>query len=188
MKLKLEGIDDKVSDYKKSVKEVKQLVDNTVDNIRSISNDLMPAILDEFGLATAIRYLCESVPPQSGLEIKFISSGNTQVQDKRVKMYLYRISQEAITNIIKHSGAKVAEIMMSQLPESVSLQISDSGRGFDMKCIQAGNCRGLKNMKERVNILDGEIKINSEILKGTKIDISIPLNSGQSTYNSTWKV
>ena len=176
MKLKLEGIDDHTSDYKKSVNEVKQLVDNTVDNIRRISNDLMPAILDEFGLSIAIRNLCESVPPQTGLEIQLNSSGNSKVQDKRVKMYLYRISQEAITNIIKHSGAKLAEITLLQDIDRISLHISDSGRGFDMKCIQAGNCRGLRNIKERVNILSGEIKINSEFAKGTTINISIPLN------------
>jgi signal transduction histidine kinase len=178
MKLKLEGIDDKTSDYRKSVQEVKQLVDETVENVRRISNDLMPAILDEFGLATAIRYLCESVPQKTGLDIRFNSSGNNQVQDKRIKMYLYRISQEAITNIIKHSGAKLAEISMSQQAESVSLHITDSGLGFDMKCIQTGNCKGLRNMRERVNILGGEIKINSEIARGTIIDINIPVHSG----------
>ena len=175
MKLKLESIDDSTSDYKKSVKEVKILVDNTVDNIRRISNNLMPAILDEFGLATAIRYLCETIPTQTGLEIQFNSSGNFQVQDNRIKMYLYRISQEAITNIIKHSGAKFAEITISQNSDKVLLQISDSGKGFDMTCIQAGKCRGLRNMRERINILRGELKINSKIAKGTTIDISIPL-------------
>ena len=129
----------------------------------------MPAILDEFGFATAIRYLCDSVPPQTGLEIKFNSSGNSQLQDKRVKMYLYRISQEGITNIIKHSGAKYAEITIMQQPHNISLLITDSGRGFDMKCIQAGNCRGLRNMRERVKILGGEIKINSEFFIFNKI-------------------
>jgi signal transduction histidine kinase len=178
MKLKLEGIDNKTADCMKSVNEVKHLVDSTVDNIRRISNDLMPAILDEFGLATALRYLCESVPPNSGLVINFSNSGTKQVQDKRIQMYLYRISQEAITNIIKHSGAKTAELILLQDNNGVKVQIIDHGKGFDMQCIQAGICRGLKNMQERVNILGGEIKINSEIAVGSLIEIRIPNQSG----------
>ena len=160
---------------KKIMEEVQELFTNTINEVRSISNNLMPAVLNEFGLVNALNNLCREITKSTGIEIKFkYENFSVEIEDK-INTYLYRISQEALNNIIKHSKAKSAIVELTSNEKNVYLKISDNGNGFsyieDRK--MCGN--GISNMKERVLLLNGKIEIDSQKGIGTKIIVIIPL-------------
>lgn len=162
---------------KKIMEEVQELFANTINEVRSISNNLMPAVLNEFGLVDALTNLCRDVNKSTGIEIQFYhETFSININDK-INTYLYRISQEALNNIIKHSKAMEVSIDLRSDSEYVYLNILDNGQGFhyidDRK--MCGN--GISNMKERVNLLDGNIEIDSNKGVGTKIKVRIPLKT-----------
>ncbi len=160
---------------RKIMEEVRHLFANTMNEIRSISNNLMPAVLNEFGLVDALTNLCREVSGSTGIHVVF-NHQNLKVElDDKTKTYLYRISQEALNNIIKHSNAKNAFLTISSKQMSVLLLIKDNGIGFNYTENRKLCGNGISNIKERVLLLNGDIKINSEMKKGTQIEISIPL-------------
>lgn len=157
------------------MKEVQALFVNTINEVRSISNNLMPAVLNELGLIDALANLCRELSNSIGVDINFKHSGLNVDIDDRINTYLYRISQEALNNIIKHSNAKFATIELKSDSGKVYLNISDNGNGFNYSESRKLCGNGISNMKERVFLLGGNIEINSKKGKGTGISISIPL-------------
>ena len=157
--------------------EVQELFANTINEVRSISNNLMPTVLNEFGLIDALSNLCREISESSGIEVRFNHKQFSAKAEDKINTYLYRISQEALSNIIKHADAKSAEIELLADAERIYLNISDDGSGF---CYKEGRklCgNGISNMKERVILLKGEIDITSSKKDGTKIKIRIPIIS-----------
>jgi len=161
---------------KKIMEEVQDLFTNTINEVRSISNNLMPAVLNEFGLVDALLNLCREVSGSTGINVEFNHEGLTLKLDDKTKTYLYRISQEALNNIIKHSGAKEAFITISSDEAYVSLQVQDNGIGFNYSDNRKLCGNGISNMKERVHLLNGNIEIKSEKQNGTFLKINVPLN------------
>ncbi|PLX11261.1 MAG: hypothetical protein C0597_15390 [Marinilabiliales bacterium] len=168
---------------KKIMDEVQDLFANTINEVRSISNNLMPAVLNEFGLVDALVNLCREVSGSTGINVEFNHESLSLTLDAKIKTYLYRISQEALNNIIKHSKAKDAFITISSNEASVSLQIEDNGIGFNYIDNRKLCGNGISNMKERVHLLDGNIEIRSEKQNGTTIKINIPLNMAKNGAN-----
>lgn len=173
LKLRLEDIKsaDQCETMRK-VKEVKDSVDDTIDEVRRMSNDLMPAVLYEFGIATALRNLLESVSESSKIKSKFSTEGKVEELDKTTKIYLYRIAQEALNNVVKHAEANRIHLQLIRDNDFLCLCIEDDGIGFDAS-IATGN--GLHNMRERANLLQGRIDIETIPGNGTKVKIEIPL-------------
>lgn len=161
---------------KQIMEEVQTLFANTINEVRSISNNLMPAVLNEFGLVDALSNLCRDVSESSGIEIDFRSdSFNIEIEDK-INTYLYRISQEALNNIVKHSKAKFVLIELESDVDFVHFSITDNGEGFNYAENRKLCGNGISNMKERVHLLNGSIEIVSLEQKGTTIKVKIPLN------------
>lgn len=152
------------------------LFDKTIDETRRISNNLMPAALSEFGLSTSIRNLCNEISESAKINITYNSEGSNAGLDIKVKTYIYRVIQEALTNILKHSDAKNAIINISFQTSVIILHIEDDGKGFDKASIKKLNTNGLNNIKDRISLLSGKFTITSEISKGTKINIEVPIN------------
>ena len=162
---------------KKIMEEVQELFVNTINEIRSISNNLMPSVLNEFGLTDALSILCREISENSGVHVKFHHKEFPNDIPDKTNTYLYRISQEALSNIIKHAKAQSAEIELSSDAEYFYLMISDDGKGF---CYKEGRnlCgNGISNMKERVFLLKGDIEINSSKKGGTIIKIKVPISN-----------
>jgi signal transduction histidine kinase len=161
----------------KIMNEVQVLFVNTINEVRSISNNLMPAVLNEFGLLDALKNLCGDVTKSSGVEVNFINRGFAVNIEDRINTYLYRISQEALNNIIKHSKANIANIELNSDSNFAYLNISDNGKGFNYVegSKMCGN--GISNMKERVLLLNGNIEINSQKDLGTSLKIQVPLKN-----------
>lgn len=175
-KLRLESFKTPDEDSSKlSMDELKTCADQLVDEVRRISNALMPAQLNQFGLVAAVRQHCEEVTKFSGLDVSFEATGNFEPMSRKSKTYLFRIIQEALNNVVKHAGASQAGIEMARTRDHIFLSISDNGKGFDQEKICHGN--GLNNMRERTSLLNGILTFHSSPGKGTTLEIQIPTST-----------
>jgi signal transduction histidine kinase len=178
LKLKLETIQGKdICALNKTVKEVKSSFDGTINEIRRISNDLMPAVLIEFGLITALKNICDDINENLKIELLCNYDGKFTDLNDKTSIYIYRIMQEALNNIIKHSKATHAEVNISRKQDFIKIMIMDNGKGLDFEHSSINTGNGIPNIKERVRLLDGEINFISQPGKGTQIRIDIPINS-----------
>ncbi len=178
IKMRLERMENASPDKAHNIMgEVQQLFINTINEVRSISNNLMPAVLNEFGLVDALSNLCREVIKSTGIEIEFNHENfSIEIEDK-IDTYLYRISQEALNNIIKHSKAQSVFIELESDSENVFFNISDNGKGFNYVEDRKLCGNGISNMKERVHLLNGDIVITSQKETGTTIKVRIPLKN-----------
>ena len=151
------------------------LFDQTIEETRRISNNLMPSALSEFGLTTAIRYICNEFSEISSVQVFFNSEGSSKDLNTETRIYIFRIIQEALTNIIKHSKAKKARIKIVFEKDIIFVSIKDDGIGFDLAKAKLKKSNGLNNIYERVDLLTGRITINTEVNKGTEIIMEIPV-------------
>ena len=178
MKLKLESINHTdMSKIRYMISHIKDLFDKTIDEIRRISNDLMPTVLNEFGLEKAMRRLCEEISEYAKIKIEYTYKGEFESIGKRAKMYLYRITQEALNNIYKYAEASQANVNLLCNENNITLEIIDNGKGFTFESQQFKGGNGLRNMSERTNLLGGLIEIKTSTGKGTHIHIEIPLSA-----------
>jgi len=151
-----------------------KLTNHIIEETRRISNNLMPAALSEFGLFTAVRNLCNETTAVSNIIIKAHLSGNEKQLPEKTKIYIFRIIQESISNILKHSKAENSDVRINIFDKEIKIKISDDGIAFDINKNRE-NKNGLNNIKDRINILNGKLQIRSEISKGTEIIASIPI-------------
>jgi signal transduction histidine kinase len=170
-KLQIENCNEEDSScLARTMKDTKSGLLEIIDELRRISNDLVPASLDELGLETALRNLAADVRNASGLDVEFDSEIKTELAGFRA-VYLFRIAQEAIQNILKHAGAAFISIQLLETRDSVILIIEDNGTGFDPEQATKGN--GLANMLERASLAGGRLSVESATGKGTTIRVKI---------------
>ncbi len=177
IKLRLESIPlDKLGDERKTIEMVKQMFNQTIEETRRISNNLMPAALTEFSLAVVLRNLCNEFESNSGITISLVVGVLPESLDMLTKTYAYRIAQEALTNIVKHSNAKRAVVSVFSDILKLYLHVEDNGDGFNPSKLN-GIGNGLYNMKERASLLHGRLEIISSLGKGTKIKAEFPIDN-----------
>ncbi len=179
LKLKLESVE--VGDVKnqKKLDDLRKLFNKTIDEIRRISYDLMPAGLNEFGIFNALQNLCKEISEHASIKIDFEAEQNlkkTELSEK-CSMYLYRITQEAINNSVKHAEAMLISVNVLRLENFIVLSIADNGKGFKFEATHKYVGNGIYNMRERVNMLNGTFEVNSEENNGTEVIVKIPMNS-----------
>lgn len=156
--------------------ELLMLVDQTIEETRRMSGDLQPAELDEFGLKPALQRLCNKQEEMSKLCIEIDTEALPDKMNEKLEIYLYRILQESLNNIYKHADATEAKVKMKRIHNSLIIDICDNGIGFDPKIIEQSGSYGLKNIRDRVNLLRGRINIKSAPGKGTCIHIRISIS------------
>lgn len=158
-----------------SVGQAKQMLDDTIDSVRRISRDLMPATLEKFGISYALKEMCEQYTTVSGVEIKFSESGEPVAINKNSEIMIFRITQEFINNSIKHSKAK-SIVTDLQWSSELLVSISDDGVGFDMQQTKnSGKGLGLFNMENRASMLGANLSFSSIVGSGTKAVMRVPL-------------
>ena len=178
VKLRLERCTNAPAEKAREImEEVDVLISNIINEIRNISNNLMPAELSQLGLTEALKKLCRDMSKSSGIELNFTSSEIPGDINEKINTYLYRISQEGLNNIVKHSDASRGIISLAYSDNILILSISDNGRGFNNSEERKLCGNGIPNMNERVHLLGGELDIYSEPGNGTKIDIRIRLEN-----------
>ena len=175
IKLKLENIINTEKTNKGLILDVQQMFDTTIDEIRKISDNLMPSILKELGLEIALRNLCKMMAHASNIKITFETLPLKKKIDERISTYLYRISQEALNNVVKHSLATEVSIQLLELRNHYELIIEDNGKGFDFNNEFKSKGNGIYNMRERTSILGGTFELSTNNKSGTTIKVKIPL-------------
>jgi len=163
------------SEIKDQIRALKDQFNVTIDEIRRISNNLMPSVLEVFGITLALKNLCEETEEHGALEILFQTTGELEDINTKTKTYLYRIAQEALNNILKHSEAKEVTFTLSRSKDIITFILRDDGKGFDMEDAVFEKGNGLHNMRERVALMQGTINILSSPAEGTTIIINIPV-------------
>jgi two-component system sensor histidine kinase UhpB len=159
--------------------DTEELLAQTIDDIRNLTFELRPSMLDDFGLIPALRWYVENFSRRSNVEVSLKTGDKEHRFPAEVVITLYRIIQEALTNVAKHASATQVFVSVSQRGSSAVLSVRDNGIGFDPgKTLSAPNGMGLLNIKERVNMLGGSFEIISRPRKGTKLNIQIPFSGG----------
>lgn len=155
-----------------------ELVDEVLNQVRNLSLDLRPSMIDDLGLVPALRWYIDKQARRAGLLVEI----NTDIAGKRfppeIEITCYRITQEALTNIIKHSEAKKLNVELWEENKELHLKISDDGKGFNvyyaLRRALNGESTGILGMQERVELVGGKLRINSSPGEGTEIHAVFP--------------
>jgi signal transduction histidine kinase len=145
-------------------------------DVHHISYGLHPSWLETLGLVAALQSLCRDASKQRNLQVAFTHSSIPPSVDANVSLCLYRIAQEALHNVARHSQACEAQVSVTCDERHIALQIGDSGVGFDPSHMRSAGL-GLASMRERVAVLKGQLAINAAPGGGTQITVRIPLSS-----------
>jgi len=163
---------------RQSIQNVWARAQEISSEIQRVSYQLHPSKLDHLGLLAAVKSVCNELGTYHQIKIGFRETGNHEVLPKEVTLCLFRIVQESLRNVIKHSGAHEATVTLAGSENGVHLTISDTGRGFDAGSNVAKGGLGLISMRERLRLVGGEISIHSTTC-GTRIDVSVPIGAAK---------
>ncbi len=157
--------------------KVQNLVDKTISEVRTISHNLIPEELN-FGIIPALENLADKVNSSSStkMEIDIPDEIRTLEFQKQNELSIYRIVQEVVNNMIKHAEATSVNLLIKKTENILIINIRDNGKGLDNNSISNSSGIGWKNINARVHMMDGKIKIESEKLAGTQIEITLPQN------------
>ena len=183
-------MDKDIDRTKLELQNLKAHIRSTIDETRRMIYNLRPMSIDDLGLIPTLNRLIEKVKDDEGLHVEFVvketKAYDANSIDSVINLTLYRISQEALNNIVKYSKASNIRIELTYEPDAIDLLIIDNGVGFvveDLKLnLQDNKGFGLSMMRERANLLNSEINIISEINKGTSIHTRVPLSDKEESH------
>ena len=183
LKLNLEGLTSSSSEHmKKKLVDTRSLMKGVIKEVRRVSFNLTPSSLSDFGIVAAVRKISTEVTALSSTKVTFENKTKfINRLDSNVETNLYRIVQEAVNNGIKYAKAEEIVITFEHDINSLFVTVEDDGQGFDYDKLKTdghfgASGHGIFNMKERTAFINGELDIDSQIGKGTKITITLPLN------------
>jgi signal transduction histidine kinase len=154
------------------------LADETLEEIRQMAFELRPAILDDVGLPAAVRIYAERFAKRSGIRVDLECPPELGLRSPVAEASLFRVIQEALTNVAKHAGAACVRVKLERTPEGLVLDVADDGCGFDPSPRDAGEFRGgfgILSMRERVEALDGSFTLRTAAGHGTSLHMEVPL-------------
>jgi signal transduction histidine kinase len=164
--------------FVQDVRAVKTIVEDTLQRVRDGSQIFRPAILDDFGLQQTLEWFAEQFSRQTGVQVHYGGKLADGLFPPEAAIHVYRIVQEALSNVARHSGAREAWVTLGEKDNQLDLEIRDNGNGFEagpeMKRA-AGQGIGLMGMRERAEHLQGSLSIRSAPHKGTTVSVRIPL-------------
>jgi signal transduction histidine kinase len=167
----------KIRSQKLAQEEISVLTNKALEEVRSISRGLYPALLKELGLSRSIIQLVDEYDEQTKLfftvDIDLIDLYFTE----SASLNFYRLIQECLTNIVKHAKAKSVTVSIKKEKESIITLIADNGKGFNVEDSKKQNTLGLKTIFERIKILEGKLSIDSQINTGTNFILTIPVKN-----------
>lgn len=153
----------------------KQMLDDTIDSVRKISRELMPATLEKFGLIPAVRELCERMQHTTHIQVGVLEFGETRKIPTKKALMVYRIVQELLNNAFNHAQASYIEVVFN-FKDKLHVVIEDNGVGIDPKKMEESGKKslGLFNIQSRVKLLAATVSIDTEKTNGSKITVVIP--------------
>ncbi len=160
----------------KNLRKLEGLVADSLDELQRIIADLRPSHLDDLGLPAALRWYAGEIQERANLNVQVEVTGTEQAITAEIKIAIFRVIQEALTNVIKHAQASSARVSLTYGERNVRVQVHDDGCGFNVQRVGAADrpSWGLTGMRERASLLGGEFILDSQIGAGTQICISIP--------------
>jgi signal transduction histidine kinase len=160
------------STLRSDLQEVQQIAQDTLDRVRSLSQALHPVMLDEAGLEATLDWYIPNVERQTGIAISYEKQGVPFALDNNAAVQIYRVLQEALNNVARHSGAKQAWVRWRFLPATLELEVEDHGAGFSGRPAKQGI--GLVAMRERSELIGGRIVFSTPAVGGTLLHLIVP--------------
>ncbi len=175
---------------KKAIGPVRHMVEKAVRIVHRFARDLRPAMLDDLGLIPTLRSYIEGLPKRRGRVIRLTADPGIEALDNDRRTVMFRIAQEAITNVIKHANASVVNVSILKTPSGVSLEVADNGKAFEVARLATSAWRnrlGLTGMRERVEMFGGQFDVVSSPETGTSIRAEVPIRPASASRVSTKK-
>jgi signal transduction histidine kinase len=187
LKHRIRSIEREVGEHQPSLRkeceETSRFIDETIESVRRISRDLSPSILEDLGLSAALRWLLDSFAERHSIQMSFDVDEIDGLFSQETQTNLYRISQEALTNIGRHAEASRIRFVMEKNEDHVSFFVEDNGKGFDVNQIRSRLSHekgmGLAAMVERAHMLGAILHIRSSLGEGTRVSLKIPFGKGE---------
>ncbi len=169
------------SEAKSRLRKTQQVSVNMLDEVHRLIYELRPTLLDDLGLVAATRWLVDNNLAKAGVKVGFKTRGVERRLPPILESTLFRVVQEAVSNIARHAGARNASVALEFQKKAMKVQVKDDGKGFDVEEAITSKERprglGLLGMRERIELVNGTLRIVSRPGAGTQIDIRIPLGS-----------
>ncbi|MGH9380998.1 MAG: sensor histidine kinase [Thermoanaerobaculia bacterium] len=163
-----------------AVAECVAMAAEALEQTRELSRLLRPTVLDDLGLESALRWLARTLRARSGLEVALTTRGAEQRIDPDIETLAFRVVQEALTNVLKHSGTRQAEVDLAVEDQQLRLVVRDRGRGFEpqraLAELEEHGGLGLRGIHDRVGLLGGRTRVESTPGAGTTLHVRVPLN------------
>lgn len=161
-------------DLKEKIERAETMIDAAVDSVQKICSKLRPGVLDNLGLIAAIEWQCEEFEKSTNIKTRCNAfKGDLKLRPQKVTA-IYRIFQEALTNVARHSGATSVEVNFIVQGNNLTLEVKDNGSGISDSRIEGRTSHGLIGMKERALLFSGDVEITGEEGKGTTVMVRIP--------------
>lgn len=163
--------------------ELRELVVDTLDGVRRLAVQLGPSILEDLGLRSGLEWLADRVREDTGLQVEFTAQCDDADVGATTAIALFRVAQEALTNVVRHARASRAEMHLAEADGRVTLTVSDDGVGFDVDEARARPTAsvGLFGMAERVALVGGTIDVMSRKGAGTRVEVRVPVREEVAT-------
>ncbi len=163
------------ADTQRRLEELQSRVVKTSEEARHLAYGLHPSVLDDLGLVAALRALCKDSAEREGLAVEFTNSTMPGSVPRETASCLYRVAQEGLQNIAKHSGAKQVVVALTFQKGTITLSMEDDGIGFDFEAVKGRGGLGLVSMEERARLVNGKLSITARLGRGTRIVLEVPL-------------
>ena len=160
------------SPLRAELREVNEITQSTLDKVRTLSQALHPVMLEETGLESTLDWYLPVVERQAGIHVSYEKSGQAFPVDGNAAIHVYRVVQEAVNNLTRHSGAKEAWVRLRFLPQILEVEIEDHGKGFDAQSGKQGI--GLVAMRERAELMGGTVQFERPSQGGTLVRLRVP--------------
>jgi signal transduction histidine kinase len=171
----LENRSSKQDEVTQRFQAMRDLIDSTIKTVQRISSELRPKILDNLGLSAAVEWQVRELNKRTGIDAHYKQDEELPSISEAVTTGTYRIVQEALTNVARHSEATVVEVVIQLKDGMLQVEIADNGKGLDYSALKDPESLGLLSMQERARIMGGEITIMGNTGKGTRIFLRTPL-------------
>ncbi|WNB92706.1 histidine kinase [Bacillus sp. NEB1478] len=157
------------------IKDLRVMIRDSLKEVRRIIYDLRPMALDDLGIVPTLDKYLRNLKESTGLDIELQAMGESRRFHHKMEIAIFRLIQESVNNALKHANSKVIQVKLEITKKFVSIYVRDDGKGFDTSQPSNTNSFGMMGMRERVDLLEGSLKVNSRLNFGTSVYIQIPI-------------
>ena len=172
-------LSDGLAEESGKVHEIEQSVSRIIRTVRKIATDLRPGILDELGVVAAIKWVAKNFQGRTGISCKVVVEGTGRISDSARATTIFRIVQEALTNVMRHAAASQVKVSLEKKGDTLIVEVRDNGIGIKEEMIFDSKSLGLVGIRERVLLLGGEASISGKPGEGTLVRVILPIEEGE---------